>query len=83
MDMQMAANINRLRATGQDPSHALPSSQPRDKIKPQQKPFFFSAVVEEPYHLTSARSEDLHSYVSGAPSDYTLDAVSESVFLMP
>ncbi len=83
MDMQMAANINRLRANGQDPSHVLPTSQPGDKIRPQQETSFLSAVVEEPDQLTPARSEDLHSYVSGAPSDYALDAVSDSVFLMP
>ncbi|BDA43989.1 probable serine/threonine-protein kinase Nek1 at N-terminal half [Coccomyxa sp. Obi] len=83
MEMQMAAKINRLRATGQDPSHVLPISQPGEKIRPQQQPSFLSAVEEEPDQLISAQLEDLHSYVSGAPSDYALDAVSESVFLMP
>ena len=83
MDMQIAAKVNRLRATGQDPSPVLFTAQPGDKVRPREKPLFLSAVVEEPDLLTSARLEGLHSYVSGAPSDYALDAVSESVFLMP
>jgi hypothetical protein len=84
MDMQLAAQANRLRASGQQPMLMPPTPQYQEQgLNPYAGLSILSAVPEDLSHLMPARPEDLQSYISGAPSELALDAVSESVFLMP
>lgn len=84
MDMQLAAQANRLRASGQQPMLMPPTPQYQGQgLNAYTGPSLLSAVPEDLSHLTPARSDNLQSYISGAPSELALDAVSESVFLMP
>lgn len=86
MEMQLAAHANRLRGSGIRPASFAFMTRLREEDGAN--PVVLSAVLEEPVRmevnlLERAHSPGLHSEVSGAPSEYALDAVSESVFLMP
>ena len=82
-DMQMAARANRMRASGQQPMLIPPAPYMEEgiaiNIGAHSVPSELSAVPEALRHVDTA----LQSYVSAAPSELALDAVSESVFLMP
>ncbi len=80
-DMQMAARANRMRASGQQPMLLPQAIQLEEGIAvgAHSVPSELSAIPEALSRVATA----LQSYVSAAPSELALDAVSESVFIMP